>query len=57
VLADRPRFLGAFSRSIELPLGAKADDIQATLSKGVLKVVVPTPPKPEPKTIEVTPPA
>lgn len=48
------RGYGSFSRSIVLPAGVKEDDIQATLDKGVLKVVVPTPGKPEPKTIAVT---
>jgi HSP20 family molecular chaperone IbpA len=31
----------------------QADQIKATMSKGVLKVLVPTPPKPEAKKIEV----
>jgi HSP20 family protein len=47
------RGYGSFSRSIELPPGAKADDVRASLSKGVLKVIVPTPAKPEPKKIEI----
>lgn len=49
------RGYGAFSRSIALPEGVKPDDIKATLNKGVLKVVVPTPAKPEAKKIAVTP--
>jgi HSP20 family protein len=48
------RSYGSFSRSISLPEGVKADQIKATMSKGVLKVAVPTPVKPEPKKIEVT---
>jgi HSP20 family protein len=48
------RGYGSFSRSVELPPGVKADDIKASLNKGVLKVTVPTPPKPEAKKIEVT---
>ena len=48
------RGYGSFSRSIALPEGVKADDIKATLNKGVLKVVVPTPAKPEAKKIAVT---
>lgn len=47
------RGYGSFSRSIELPPGAKADDIKADMSKGVLKVVIPTPAKPEARKIEV----
>jgi HSP20 family protein len=47
------RSYGAFSRSIQLPAGVKADDIKATLEKGVLKVSVPTPAKPQPQKIDV----
>lgn len=47
------RSYGSFSRSVALPDGAKADQIKATMSKGVLKVVIPTPAKTEPKKIEV----
>ena len=43
----------SFSRSISLPEGVKADQIKATISKGVLKVAIPTPPKAEDKKIEV----
>ncbi len=49
------RGYGAFARSVALPEGAKAEDIKASMSKGVLKVTVPTPVKPEPKKIEVKP--
>jgi len=47
------RGYGAFSRSLSLPQGVNPDDIKASLSKGVLKVTIPTPVKPEPRTIEV----
>jgi len=47
------RSYGSFSRSIQLPEGVSADQIKATMSKGVLKVIVPAPAKPEPKKIEV----
>ncbi len=47
------RSYGSFSRSIALPEGAKADQIKATMCKGVLKLAIPTPTKPEPKKIEV----
>jgi HSP20 family protein len=47
------RSYGSFSRSIALPDGVKADQIKASMSKGVLKVAVATPEKPEAKRIEV----
>lgn len=47
------RSYGSFSRSIELPPGVTTDQIKATMSNGVLKVVIPTPARPEPKKIEV----
>lgn len=47
------RSYGSFSRSVALPEAVRADQIKATMSKGVLKVIVPTPAKPEPKKIEV----
>lgn len=49
------RGYGAFSRTLALPEGVKAEDIKASLNKGVLKVSIPTPTKPEPKKIEVKP--
>ena len=47
------RSYGSFSRSIPLPDGVKADQVKATMSKGVLKIAIPTPAKPEAKKIEV----
>ena len=47
------RSYGSFSRSIALPEGVKSDQINATMSKGVLKVAISTPAKPEAKKIEV----
>jgi HSP20 family protein len=47
------RGYGSFSRSINLPDGVKAEDVKATLAKGVLKVWVPTPAKAAPKKITV----
>jgi hypothetical protein len=38
------RSYGSFARTLELPAGANADDIKATISKGVLSVTVPTAP-------------
>jgi len=49
------RSYGAFSRSISLPEGVKADQISATMAKGVLKVSMPAPAKSAPKKIEVQP--
>lgn len=37
------RSYGAFSRSVELPAGIKADDIRATMKNGVLTVTLPKP--------------
>ncbi|MBB2962570.1 Hsp20/alpha crystallin family protein [Methylobacterium sp. R2-1] len=49
------RSYGAFVRSLELPVGIKAEDIQASMDKGVLTVTLPkaalTPP--EPKRIDI----
>ena len=47
------RSYGAFSRSIQLPEGVRAEQIKATMSKGVLKVAIPAPAKPEAKKIQV----
>ena len=47
------RGYGAFARSIHLPDGVKADQISASMSKGVLKVEIPAPAKPQPKKIAV----
>ena len=47
------RGYGVFFRAIQLPAGVDTASIQATMSKGVLKVEIPKPAKPEPKKIEV----
>jgi len=47
------RDYGAFSRSLELPEGVRTDRIKAVLNRGLLKVTIPNPTKPEPKTIVV----
>lgn len=49
------RRYGAFSRSIALPQGVRADDIQATYEDGVLEVRVPKAEVEKPKKITVTP--
>jgi HSP20 family protein len=43
------RSYGAFARSLVLPDGVSADAIDAHMEKGVLKVTIPKPVKPEPK--------
>jgi HSP20 family protein len=47
------RSYGSFYRSFELPAGVDTNKIQASLSKGVLKVVVPKPAAAQQKKIEV----
>lgn len=47
------RTYGSFSRSLRLPSGLDADQIEATLSNGVLKVVIPKPASSNAKKIEV----
>jgi HSP20 family protein len=47
------RSYGVFYRLVQLPAGVDPASIQATMSKGVLKVTIPKPAKAEPKKIEV----
>lgn len=47
------RSYGAFYRSVPLPRGVDPSAIQATMSKGVLKVTIPKPAKSDAKKIEV----
>jgi HSP20 family protein len=47
------RNYGSFARTIELPIGTNPETINATLSNGVLKVVVPKPAPARVKTVEV----
>ena len=47
------RSYGSFSRSITLPAGVTADDIKASIAKGVLTVTVPKPAPAQAKKIEV----
>jgi HSP20 family protein len=47
------RGYGSFSRTIELPAGTNPDTIQASLSNGVLKVIVPKPAPAQVKKVEV----
>lgn len=48
----RERRYGSFSRSMALPKGVEADDIQATTEDGVLEVTIPMP-KEEKKKVEI----
>ncbi len=47
------RSYGSFERTLELPDGVNADAIQASMSKGVLKVTVPKPAPAQSKKIDV----
>ena len=47
------RGYGSFSRSIQLPPGVKAENIKAEMSKGVLKVTIPTPDKPKATKVKI----
>jgi HSP20 family protein len=49
------RGYGSFSRSIQLFDGVKAEDIKASMAKGVLKVAIPAPAKVQAKKIAVKP--
>lgn len=51
----RERRYGSFSRSITLPKGVGADDIEATCKDGVLEVSFPKPKEEERKPITITP--
>jgi HSP20 family protein len=47
------RSYGSFSRTLELPAGVNADDIKATISKGVLNLTVPKPAPAQVKKIQI----
>jgi HSP20 family protein len=47
------RSYGVFYRALELPGNVDPASVQATMSKGVLKITIPKPPESEPKKIEV----
>jgi HSP20 family protein len=47
------RSYGVFMRVLQLPPGIDPSSVQAAMSNGVLKVVIPKPAKSEPKKIEV----
>ena len=52
-LVRRERRLGEFSRSIELPFHADADNISAQFTNGVLEINIPRLPEEKPKKISV----
>jgi len=51
----RERRYGSFSRSITLPKGVTADDVEATCQDGVLEISFPKPKEEERKPITITP--
>jgi HSP20 family protein len=48
------RASGSFSRSLTLPEGVDADDIQASFDNGVLEVRVPKPEQPKPRKVQIS---
>ena len=51
----RERHYGSFSRSITLPKGVTADQVEATCKDGVLEVSFPKPKEETPKTVTIKP--
>ena len=51
----RERRYGSFSRSLTLPEGVKADDIDATTEDGVLEVAIPLPKSEKKQPVEIKP--
>jgi HSP20 family protein len=51
----RERRYGAFSRSMNLPKGVTADQIEATTKDGVVEVSIPKPKEEERKAVSITP--
>jgi HSP20 family protein len=51
------RTYGVFMRVLQLPPGIDPSSVQATMSNGVLKIMIPKPAKSEPKKIEVKEPS
>jgi HSP20 family protein len=47
------RSYGVFYRAIPLPQGVDVSSINATMAKGVLKITIPRPARPEPQKVEV----
>lgn len=51
----RERRYGAFSRSMSLPRGVRADEIEATTEDGVLEVRIPMPTEAQADAVEIKP--
>jgi HSP20 family protein len=51
----RERRYGSFSRSLNLPKGVTADQIEATSKDGVVEISIPKPKQEEPKAVSITP--
>lgn len=51
----RERRYGSFSRSMVLPRGVKADDIEASTENGVLEVTIPLPRAEQKQKVEIKP--
>jgi HSP20 family protein len=51
----RERRYGAFSRSLNLPKGVTADQIEATSKDGVVEISIPKPKEQERKAVSITP--
>jgi HSP20 family protein len=49
----RERRYGSFSRSMSLPAGVKADDIESTTEDGVLEVTIPLPQPEQKEAVEI----
>jgi HSP20 family protein len=49
----RERRFGSFSRSVQLPSSVKADDIEASYDKGVLRLHIPKTEEVKPKRIQI----
>lgn len=49
----RERRFGSFSRSMSLPTGVKAEDIESTTENGVLEVTIPLPQAEQKETVEI----
>lgn len=51
----RERRYGSFSRSVTLPKGVTADQVEARIQDRVVEVSIPTPQKEERKAVTITP--
>lgn len=51
--AHAERMFGAFERRVKLPEGVDPDTITASMSDGVLSLIVPKPERKQPRTVEI----